>query len=73
MLLQVLSNCRENILLLTPDCGLDLECGNLTLVCDTPSNYALSFDEVSLNCFRSDFKCNLTSDLIVTLTLGTGI
>ena len=28
---------------------LDLECGNLTLVCDIPSHYALSFGEVSLN------------------------
>ena len=27
-------------------------CGNLTLVCDTPSNHALSFDEVSLNLFE---------------------
>ena len=33
----------------TPDCDLDLECGNLTLVCDTSSHYALSFCEVSLN------------------------
>ena len=32
-----------------PDCGLDIEGGNLTLVCDTPSYYALSFCEVSLN------------------------
>ena len=33
----------------TPDSGLDLECGNLTFMCDTPSHYALSFGEVSLN------------------------
>ena len=33
----------------TLDCGLDLEYGSLTLVCETPSNYALSFGEVSLN------------------------
>ena len=30
-----------------PDCGLDLECETLILVCDTPSHYALSFGEVS--------------------------
>ena len=46
---QVLSNHREMIRLPTPDCGLDLECGNLIFVCDTPSNFALSFGEVSLN------------------------
>ena len=36
---------------LTSHCGLDLECGNLTLVCDTPPKYmyALSFGGVSLN------------------------
>ena len=57
MLQQILSDHRENICLPTPDCGLDLECGNLTLVCDTPSNYALSFDEVSLNL--SSFLVNI--------------
>ena len=31
---------------------LDLECRNLIFVCETPSNYALSFDEVSLNLFE---------------------
>ena len=51
MLQQVLSNHRENILLPTPDCGLDLECGNLIFVCETPFNYALSLYEVSLNLF----------------------
>ena len=51
MLQQVLSNRRENIRLPTPNCGLDLECGNLIFVCETP-NYALSFDEVPLNLFE---------------------
>ena len=40
---------QRNDLTSDPDCGLDLECGTLTLVCDTPSNYVLSFGEVSLN------------------------
>ena len=36
----------------TPDCGLDLECGYLTLMCDTPSNNAVSFGKGSLNLFE---------------------
>ena len=32
--------------LLTFDCNLDLDCRNLTFVCDTPSHFALSFCEV---------------------------
>ena len=51
----------------TPDCGLDLECGNLTIVCDSSSHYALSVGEVSLTLlvvfellFRPDFRSNLT-------------
>ena len=64
MLQQVLSNRRENIRLPTPDCGLDLECGNLILVCETPSNYALSFDEVSLNLSEKFFS--YYSDLILS-------
>ena len=44
-----LCNRRDMIFLPTPDCSLDLECGNQTLVCDTPTHCALSFYEVSLN------------------------
>ena len=40
---------QRNDLTSDPDCGLDLECGNLTLVCNTPSYYVLSFGKVSLN------------------------
>ena len=46
---QIFSNRKDMISLPTPDCGIDLECGNQTLKCDTPSHYALSFCEVSLN------------------------
>ena len=70
---------KRNDLTSDPDCGLDLERGNLTIVCDSSSHYALSFGEISLTLlvvfyllFRPDFRSNLTSDLIVTLTLGIG-
>ena len=46
MCLSKLSNHREIILLPISDCGLDLECGYLTLMGDSPSHYALSFGEV---------------------------
>ena len=63
------------------DCGLDLECGNLTCVNDTSSHYALSFYEVSLIklasevyklLLRHDLRHNSTVDLTVALTLGAG-
>ena len=40
---------QEDDLISDPKCGLGLESGNLTYVHDTPSHYALSFSEVSLN------------------------
>ena len=40
-----------------PYCGLDLECGNLTHVRDTPSHYALFVCEVSLNLFQYFISC----------------
>ena len=42
-------NRRDTILSLTPDCGLDLDRGNLALKRDTSSHHALSFYEVSLH------------------------
>ena len=44
------------ICLSNPYCGLDLECGNLTLVCDTPTHYALSFGEDSSNLLEKSFS-----------------
>ena len=40
---------QKDNLISDPYCSLDLEHGNLTCVHDTPSHYALSFCEVSLN------------------------
>lgn len=33
------SNCRDVIWPLTPDCDLDIEFGNINIVCDISSNY----------------------------------
>ena len=52
------------ISLSSSDCGLDLECGNLTLVCDSPSHYAISFGELSYIC--------LSSFLVIAQTLILG-
>ena len=37
----------------TPDCGLDLECGNQILVHATPSHYALLFVKFHKICFSN--------------------
>ena len=55
----------------------DLRRRNLNIVHDTLSHSASSFREVSSNLLevvyeQHNFRHNLTSDMIVTLTLGIG-
>ena len=65
---------QKDDLISDPDCGTDLECGNLTCMSDTHSHYAfIKLASVIYKLLlRDDLRHNSTSDPIVALTLGVG-
>ena len=47
-----LSNCWDIFCALTPNYDLDLEFGNINIICDILSNYGLPFAKFDDICFR---------------------